>query len=81
VEGSINLPFFDKNGRYDIQYFLNQLFNQTEGKKRIGLICKSGSRSGMVSKFLSKNYPQLKIVNILGGTIFINQFKIIKLIK
>jgi len=81
LKNSINIPFFDAKGQYDIQYFLNQLFNKIDGKKKIGLICRSGSRSTMVSKFLSNHYPDLKIINILGGTIFINQFKITKLIK
>jgi len=81
LEGSVNIPFFNEQGQYDIEYFLDQFYNTIDKKKKVAIICRSGSRSAMVSKFLNNNFKDLHLINILGGTIFIEQFKIAKLIK
>jgi rhodanese-related sulfurtransferase len=66
VKGSIPIMFFDQRGKYDINAFLKELNAKVDTTKPFALICRTGSRTKMVSAFLSDklNY---KVTNILGG--------------
>lgn len=66
VKGSYLLTFFDERGNYDIDSFLAQLNMIVDKDKEFALICRTGSRTGMVSHFLG-NQLDYKVVNLQGG--------------
>ncbi len=53
VKGSIPIMFFDNQGNYDINAFLNELNKMVKKKERFALICASGSRSQMLGSHLA----------------------------
>lgn len=61
IEGSHLLTFFDKNGKYDMQKWLDELSKIVDKNDKIVLICRSGNRTGMVGSFLDQklDYPQV----------------------
>ncbi len=70
VKGAIPIKFFDERGRYNVQDFLSQLNKKVDTTKPFALICRTGSRTKVVSEFLSSqlNY---KVTNLLGGMVYV----------
>jgi rhodanese-related sulfurtransferase len=70
VKGSIPIMFFDERGRYDVEAFLTELNKKVDTTKPFALICRTASRTRIVSEFLSSklNY---KVTNLLGGMVYI----------
>jgi len=70
VRNSIPIKFFDERGKYNVQDFLSQLNKKIDTTKPFALICRTGSRTKVVSEFLSAqlNY---KVTNLLGGIVYI----------
>ena len=66
VKGSYTLTFFDERGNYDIEGFLNALNKIVQKGEKFALICRTGSRTGMVSNFLG-NKLDYDVVNLRGG--------------
>jgi len=66
VKGSIPIMFFDERGKYDIPKFLKELNQKVDTTKPFALICRTGSRTILVSDFLSKQLGY-KVINIKGG--------------
>ena len=66
VKGAYTLTFFNKNGDYDIYSFLNSLNKIVKKDEKFALICRTGSRSKMVSNFLG-NKLNYHVVNLKGG--------------
>ncbi len=68
VKGSYTLTFFDERGNYDTEEFLKALNTIVSKDEKFALICRTGSRTGMISNFLGKklNY---NVVNLKGGII------------
>lgn len=68
VKNSIPIMFFNEKGGYDVDAFLTELNAKVDTKKPFALICRTGSRTAMISSFLSKelNYS---VVNIKGGIV------------
>ena len=66
VKNSIPIMFFDEQGGYDVQKFLTTLNKKVDTKKPFALICRTGSRTKVVSDFLSKQL-HYKVTNIVGG--------------
>ncbi|HFU77105.1 MAG TPA: rhodanese-like domain-containing protein [Epsilonproteobacteria bacterium] len=66
VKDSYTIMFFDEKGNFNLKHFLTQLNNVVKKDEPFALICRVGSRTGMVSKFLSEklNY---KVINLKGG--------------
>ena len=66
IRGSHLITFFDERGNYDIETFLSQLDNVVTKGEKFALICRTGSRTGMISNFLGQkmNYD---VVNLQGG--------------
>jgi rhodanese-related sulfurtransferase len=66
VKGSYTLTFFDERGNYDIEGFLNALNKIVSKNEKFALICRTGSRTKMVSNFLGRklNY---NVINLKGG--------------
>ena len=69
IKGSIPIVFFNEQGKYDINGFLKELNKKVDTTKPFALICRTGSRTKIVSAFLSTklNY---KVTNILGGIMY-----------
>jgi len=66
VKGAYTLTFFNKNGDYDIYSFLNSLNKIIKKDEKFALICRTGSRTKMVSNFLG-NKLNYHVVNLKGG--------------
>ena len=66
VKGSYTIMFFNEQGDFSVESFLRQLNMVVKKDESFALICRVGSRTGMVSEFLSEklNY---KVINLKGG--------------
>lgn len=69
LQGSIPIMFFDERGNYDVPKFLGALKGAVDTTKPFALICRTGSRTGMVSGFLAKEYGY-KVINLQGGVTY-----------
>lgn len=65
VENAIPITFFDEQGRYDAQAFVNELNKHVKKDREFALICRTGNRTVAVSEFLSKQ--GYKVINLRGG--------------
>jgi len=66
VKGSYPIMFFDEQGNYDVPKFLKALDKVVKKDEQFALICRVGSRTGMVSDFLA-NKMGYKVINLKGG--------------
>lgn len=66
VEGSYTIMFFDEQGNYDVPKFLKELNKVVKKDEQFALICRVGSRTGMVAEFLSKDVGY-RVINLNGG--------------
>ena len=66
IKGSYTIMFFNEQGDFSVESFLRQLNMLVKKDEQFALICRVGSRTGMVSEFLSEklNY---KVINLKGG--------------
>ncbi|HIO71427.1 MAG TPA: rhodanese-like domain-containing protein [Campylobacterales bacterium] len=65
LPGSYPITFFDERGNYNVSDFLSKLNRVVEDGEEFALICRTGHRSSIVSKFLSKN--GYDVINLVGG--------------
>lgn len=68
VKNSIPIMFFNQRGAYNVDAFLTELNAKVDTKKTFALICRTGSRTAMISSFLSKELGY-KVINIKGGIV------------
>lgn len=68
VKNSIPIMFFNERGGYNVDAFLRELNAKVDTKKPFALICRTGSRTGIVSSFLSKELGY-SVINIKGGIV------------
>ncbi|HFQ61965.1 MAG TPA: rhodanese-like domain-containing protein [Epsilonproteobacteria bacterium] len=66
VEHSYTIMFFDERGNFNLKNFLTRLNKIVKKDEPFALICRVGSRTGMVSKFLSEKLGY-KVINLKGG--------------
>ena len=67
IEGSHLVTFFDENGEYDLDSWLEQV-NEISGKdKPFMLICAAGGRTGKISQFLDKKLEYNHVHNVKRG--------------
>ena len=66
VEGSYTIMFFDEKGNFNVETFLRQLDMVVKKDEPFALICRVGSRTGIVSEFLSDRLGY-KVTNLKGG--------------
>lgn len=69
VKGSIPIMFFNEQGGYDVNTFLQELNKHVKPKEEFALICRTGSRTKMVSNFLSNEFGY-KVINLEGGILY-----------
>ena len=67
IEQSNLITFFDKNGDYNIEEWLPRLKKVAKEGDPVIIICRSGRRSGIVSKFLDEQANYLNVYNASGG--------------
>ena len=61
------LTFFDKQGKYNIDKWLPELKKIVKEGDPVIIICRSGRRSGIVSKFLDEQAYYTNVYNASGG--------------
>ena len=66
VEGSYPIMFFDEQGRFNIPQFLEKLNKVVKKDEQFALICRTGSRTAEISKFLA-NRMGYNVINLAGG--------------
>jgi rhodanese-related sulfurtransferase len=66
VKGSYTIMFFDEKGNFNVATFLKQLEMVVKKDEPFALICRIGSRTGIVSEFLSEKLGY-KVINLKGG--------------
>jgi rhodanese-related sulfurtransferase len=66
VNGAYTIMFFDEQGNYNVPEFLKALDKVVKKDEQFALICRVGSRTGMVSEFLSKDLGY-RVINLKGG--------------
>lgn len=67
VENSILMTFFDKNGKANTNEWLKE-FNKIANKNDpVILICRTGRRTGIISKFLSEKVGYRLIYDVTDG--------------
>ncbi len=66
LKGAIPITFFDERGTYNIPLFLKELSSKVDVNKPFALICRTGSRTKIVSTFLSQKMGY-KVYDLNGG--------------
>ena len=67
IKHSNLLTFFDKQGNYNIDKWLPELKKIVKEGEPVIIICRSGKRSGIVSKFLDEQANFTNVYNSSGG--------------
>ena len=70
LQGAIPIMFFNEQGNYNVEAFLQELNKKVDTKKPFALICRTGSRTKLVSNFLSKEYGY-DVIDLQGGMMFV----------
>ena len=67
VEKSILMTFFDKNGKANTNEWLKELNKIANKNHPVILICRTGRRTGIISKFLSEKVGYRLIYDVTDG--------------
>ena len=67
IEGSHLITFFNKKGEVNLGQWLFEFDKIADKQKPFILICRSGRRTGVVSKYLNKNFDFVKIYDATDG--------------
>ena len=67
VENSILMTFFDKNGKANTNEWLKELTKIANKNDPVILICRTGRRTGIISKFLSEKVGYRLIYDVTDG--------------
>ena len=67
VENSILMTFFDKNGKANTNKWLKELNEIAKKNEPVILICRTGRRTGIISKFLSEKVGYRLIYDVTDG--------------
>lgn len=67
IDGSHLMTFFDEKGRYDMETWLKQLSSVAGKEQPFILVCRSGNRTGTISKFLNEKLAYSKVYNVKNG--------------
>jgi len=66
VKGAKTIMFFDDRGGYNVDKFLAELNKVVKKDEPFALICRTGSRTAMISEFLDKELGY-KVIDLTGG--------------
>ena len=67
VENSILMTFFDKNGKANTNKWIKELNKIANKNDPVILICRTGRRTGIISKFLSEKVGYRLIYDVTDG--------------
>ena len=67
IKQSHLMTFFDKKGNHNIDEWLSNLKKIAKEADPVIIICRSGKRSGIVSKFLDEQVNYSNVYNASGG--------------
>ena len=67
LENSILMTFFDKNGKANTNEWLKELNKIAKKNDPVILICRTGRRTGIISKFLSEKIGYRLIYDVTDG--------------
>ena len=67
IEGSRLLTFFDSRGRYDVPAWLAGLSEIAAADEPVAIICHSGGRSAVVSRFLDSQVEYRRVHDVHQG--------------
>jgi len=68
IKGSIRLMFFDANGSYDIEAWINELQKYVKTKdETFVLVCAHANRTKVVGSFLRDKLGYKNVVELCGG--------------
>ena len=67
IEGSYQITFFNEKGEVNISQWLLNFDKIADRQKPFIPICRSGRRTGVVSKYLNKNFNFFKIYDATDG--------------
>ena len=67
VKNSILMTFFDKNGKANTNEWLKELNKIANKNDPVILICRTGRRTGIISKFLSEKVGYRLIYDVTDG--------------
>ena len=67
VDNSILMTFFDKNGKANTNEWLKELTKIANKNDPVILICRTGRRTGIISKFLSEKVGYKLIYDVTDG--------------
>jgi len=66
VKGSTPIMFFDEQGNYDMNAFLDELNKKVKKEERFALICNSGNRSKTLGTYLGQKMGY-SVIDLSGG--------------
>ncbi|NOR55498.1 MAG: rhodanese-like domain-containing protein [Sulfurovum sp.] len=66
VKGSYTIMFYDEKGDFSVKDFIKDLDKVVKKDEPFALICRVGSRTAIVSKYLSAQRGY-KVINLKGG--------------
>ncbi|RLA80568.1 MAG: rhodanese-like domain-containing protein [Epsilonproteobacteria bacterium] len=66
IKDSYTIMFFDEKGAYDVEKFLKELNKIIKKDEQFALICRTGSRTQIISDFLA-NKIGYRVINLQGG--------------
>ncbi|MBN2783175.1 MAG: rhodanese-like domain-containing protein [Campylobacterales bacterium] len=69
LKGSIPIMFFNEQGKFNINGFLKELNEKVDTSKEFAIICRTASRTKVVSDFLS-NQLNYKVIDLEGGVVY-----------
>lgn len=75
IQGAIPIMFFNEQGKYDINAFLSELNAKVDTKKPFALICRTGSRTKIVSNYLSSELGYT-VIDLQGGMVYSKTLKL-----
>ena len=67
IPNSHLLTFFDEQGKYDVQSWLNELQSIAEPSQPFALICATGGRTKAIAYFLNTQLGYQQVYNVSGG--------------
>ena len=67
IEGSHLMTFFDEQGNYDVQTWLQTLQTIAQSNQPVALICATGGRTKAVSAFLNTQAGYEQVYNVDEG--------------
>lgn len=67
IEGSHQVTFFDEKGHYDVNAFVRELNKIAGPDQPFILVCRSGNRTGKISRFLDEKLKYQQVMHVARG--------------